>query len=122
MSLDVTLNKLVQKAMKKVESLGEKVTYTSVVTGAYNPATDSHTTNTIILTNVTAIFEKLLQNEIDSEIRNLVDIKILIAALDIPGIVPVVEDSITSGAKTFKVKKVDSVPGNSLWILYARRG
>ena len=122
MGLDSIISKQVQKAMKTVKSLARQITYTSVANGSYSPATDSVSTTTVTVPAVTAVFEKLYQNELDMEIRNLVDVKILIAALDLPGITPQTEDTVSDASDVYRIKKVDTVPGNSLWILYARKG
>lgn len=112
---------LVSDAIKIVGDLAETVTLVKVTVGPYDPRTGP-TTTTVTVPNLQCPMPKFSAEEKDSEVVILTDVKGLIARADLPaGIEIEKNDEIHQGTKQWDVKRILSVPGDSLYILHLRK-
>lgn len=111
--------KQVQKALQTVGDLAVSLTYVSVTVGAYDVASDVLSTTTLSYPNVTAVSGALTEAEVDYFPGNRNTQKLLIAALDLE-VEPKTEDYVLIDAVKWEVKRVKSVPGKSLYIVFVQ--
>lgn len=122
MSLSKTIKNAVGSAFNAVSDLAQFGTYyATTATGAYDDATDAVVETVSIKTNVKMIKSSVRQTELDPELRGFIDAKILIASKGFD-IKPTIDDRVDYGGETFLVKSVRTVPGESLWTLFVRKG
>ena len=117
MGLKDTIKNAAKAAIQATGDLSIAVTYTRVVPGAYDSATDSTTNTTTTYNNVPVVNVRLSEREVEWFPADVVTQKLLIAAADL-AIVPSVNDIVTIDGAVWQVQKVGRVPGDSLWIVF----
>ena len=117
MGLKDTIKNAAKAAVQATGDLALTVTYTRIVPGTYDSATDSTTDTTTTYNNVPVVNVRLTEREVEWFSADVVTQKLLIAALDIP-ITPSVNDTVTIDGSVWQVQKVGRVPGDSLWIVF----
>lgn len=117
MGLSANVSKLVQNAIKKTGDLAARVTYVRVVPGAYNPTTDTAADTETSYTNIPVVLTNLDQTESDWFLPDKIMQKMVVAALDLP-VSPLVTDYVLIDGVKWEVKRIRTVPGNSLWLVY----
>lgn len=118
MALKGKVKSLAAKAMGIIGDLKETVTYSRVTLGAYDAVTDTRatTTNDTVLG---AVITNLSDMEVDYFPSDIVTMKVIIAAIDLP-LVPEVTDYVTISGVRWEVKRVKRVPGDSIFIVYVQ--
>lgn len=97
------------------------VTYTSVATPSYDPATGAITTPSAAYPDVPAVFTSYGRKEIDGETIRPEDQKAVIAQLDLM-LVPTLNDTITrADGSVWSVVDVMTDPAGAAWVLQVRR-
>lgn len=119
MALNAKIKSLVKKAMVILDDLAVSITYTRVVVGAYNAATDGQTVTNTVLTNVKAVALSLTEEDLEWWPANMKGRKFLVAYNDLP-ITPTDDDYITYNGKDWQIYKTKAVPGESLHIFWVR--
>lgn len=119
MGLADTLNSLVQTAIKITDDLRTSVDYVQVTLGSYDPITDV-VSKTETTTTVLAILTREKEAENDFIVPDSNTQFCLIAALDIPGVVPDVDDYLIIDGQIWEIMGKPTVTGNSLWKLKIR--
>ncbi len=120
MGLSSKINGLVQKAISKLDDLRSYVTYVQVVPGTYDPATDARTNTTTSYANTTCVLLKLSNEDLDWWPGDMKGQKMLLAAADLPGVIPDDTDHVLVGSVQWNIHKVKRVPGDSLFVVYLR--
>lgn len=120
MSLATSLKNIVSGALLSVGDLAVTASYKNVTaTGAYNPTTDS-VLNTSVTKTLRVVKCATQSNEIPEDLRNFQVSKFIVAGKDL-GSIPTLEDEITIGSEVFNVRRIEAVPGESVWVLLAVR-
>lgn len=122
MELKGLVEDLVSTAVSILGDMAEVTTYSSIVTGAYDPATDVvATTSTSRAFN--SVFARFSFDEVkgDKEIIVDTDAKLVVSAKDFGTGEPAKNDELTVKSKVWNVVKVKGVPGDSVWIIHIRR-
>lgn len=114
-----TLRSAVTKAFEAIgnDGLLTFVTYVQVTPGAYNPTTDAMTTTTITHTNVRAALVKVRDDERDWAPNDARVQKALIPYADLP-IIPQNQDHILINSVKWDIKRINSLPGTPVHILF----
>lgn len=118
------ISKLVASAFEIVGDLKEKISVTYVVSGGpYNPTTDAMNNSETTISGIGAVFTQFTMAEIDSSVVVTTDVKVLIPALSLSGIVPKENDYLINDTsfERFDIMNVKRVPGDSLFIIHVRR-
>ena len=113
------INGLVKKAFTALGDVPITLTYTFVVPGVYDPATDAITSTNTVVTNVPAVPTKLKSNEVDWFPADVNTQRLLIAAVDLPS-APTTSDYVTIDDVVWSVRRITQVPGNSLYIIFVQ--
>lgn len=114
---------IVQDAFKTVGDLAPKHTYvaTNAEDSVYDPATGTMNEVSLLYDDVPMVLARFKIDEMDNQIIPTTDLKVLIAANDLP-VDPTVQDLIyLDGDVTYMVERVMGVPGESLHILHVRQ-
>lgn len=111
------INSLVKKAFTALGDIPLSITYTYVTPGAYDPLTDTLTTTTVVVNNVKAVNVALKEQEMDWFPADINTQKLLIAAVDLPS-TPTASDFVLIGGVRWEVRRVNRVPGESLYTLF----
>ncbi len=121
MSLTETIAAGVETAFNAAGDLVALGTYVSR-TGAtsYNPTTDVYTGNDVVYANVRMLRTALTDQEREASPVTVSDIKVLIPARDLPNKRPSERDMLSVQNVSYNVLRVKTVPGDSLWIIFAR--
>lgn len=119
MGLASTVSSAVDTAFTAIDDLKETVTFVSLTEGAYNSATDSYAdteTEYSVQAPVLAPTERELSwfPATDAITR-----KIIFKASDIV-VVPKLKDQIEIGGVRFEIMRFKSVPGSSIYIVWAQ--
>jgi len=114
-----TIKQAVKTGMKAVGDVRVFITYTSVTLGSYDPETDTTAETVVNYTNVPAVNAKLVEREVEWFPADVITQKLLIAALDLP-VVPKADDTVTIDGSVWQVKRVNRVPGDSLWVVFVQ--
>jgi uncharacterized cysteine cluster protein YcgN (CxxCxxCC family) len=111
------LNQQVEKAFGQMGDVRLTVTYTRVTSGAYDPATDSiiNVTENVVVENCVGVRPNT--REVEWFPADATTLKLLIAGTALP-FAPTTEDYVTINGARWEVRRVSSVPGNSLWMVY----
>lgn len=116
MALNARVKAAVKQAIALADDVRTTMTYTRVVLGTYDPATDARANTTTNYTLVTALVG-LSDMEVDYWPADIVTQKVLIASDDLP-IVPQVHDYITINGIRWEIKRIKTAPGGSLFVVY----
>jgi hypothetical protein len=125
MDLNALIKQKINSAFSTIDALLKDVVYTSITVGAYDSATD--TTSDVTTTKMFRALEyKLNDREKDTlypagaetgyEYR-----KLLVNGTDLDGIRPRMEDKLTVGGTPYEIIRINTVPGESVWILFISR-
>jgi hypothetical protein len=117
MPSNAQIKKQVQAAIAKTGDIAELVTYVSVTPGSYDPSTDSSDGVATQYANVKCILANLNETESDWFLPDAVTQKMIVAALDLP-VTPQRADYVMISGSRWEVKRVRTVPGKSVWLLY----
>jgi len=121
MAFKALIEGLVKQAMVIVDDLALKIDYVQIGAPTYNPTTGQIDENEVEVEDVTAVLARFSINEVDAEVIVTTDYKCLIAALDLPGVTPGINDRIRKAdGKEYNVQRIMGVPGESLHILHVR--
>jgi hypothetical protein len=120
---------LVSSAIAAVGDLAETVTLVKHGEGEYDPDTGTTTPDDTLVERIKAPMPKFSAPEKDDQINIITDCKVLIATNDLPPGVIIEENDeirVTNEAGTvvkseWDVKRIMSVPGDSLYILHVRK-
>lgn len=119
--------KQVKGAMKILgtdsDGLATAQTYIAVDQSAtfYDPITRTSTQVTQIYLNIPMVLVRFKIEEMDEKVRPTTDRRALIAALDLPGVVPNEQDRIElADGSVHVVQRVLSDPASALYILHVR--
>lgn len=119
MALASLLKNLASSAIKAAGDTVVSVTYTTYVTGTYDPATDTiASTETVHTFDAVPTF--IADNEYDYAKVNDIHLKIIVAANDIT-FVPAGEDHCVIRGAKYEVKRIKGVPGDAIYILYLQQ-
>jgi hypothetical protein len=121
MSLKAKIQKQVQSALQKIDDLALSITYVSVVPGTYDPATDTNGNTDTPYPGIKAAIVRMTEEERAVWPVNKQVEKILIAALDLPGVSPKMTDYVLIDGDRWEVKKLTPPPGDALHILFVAR-
>lgn len=121
MTLKATIASGVETAFAAAEDLVSLGTYTvRRGTSVYDPATDSYTgVGPTTYGNVRMIRTALTDSEREASSVTVSDVKVLIPARDLP-VRPNETDVFTLDGVGYNVISLKAVPGDSLWIVFAR--
>jgi hypothetical protein len=111
------------KMLGQADGLAPAHTYASASAGgsSYDPATGTMTQSIVEYADVPMVLAQFKTTEIDNAIVTTTDMKVLIAALDLP-VEPKPQDYIyLSNGMAYMVERILGVPGNSLHILHVRQ-
>jgi hypothetical protein len=112
---------LVSDALKLVDDLANKVTLVKYTGQTYDPRTGPVDTY-VEYPGLNCVMPKFTAEEKDDEVVILTDKKGLIARADLPAGVEIEQnDEIRDGTVLWDVKRILSVPGDSLYILHLRK-
>lgn len=114
MGLESLIKKQVSNAIKTIGDLAPTITYVVVVPGAYDPITDTQN-NTETSYPVNSPLVAPTDKEIAGMPADKVTQKLLIAALDLPGVAPNADHYVIVDGSKWSIVKVEGVPGKSLW-------
>lgn len=89
-------------------------------TSNYDPVTDTYTAQTTVYT-VRALRSSFTEQEREASPVTVEDVKVLIPAVDLQGVKPRETDYFTLDGLDYNVLGVKGIPGNSLWIVSARK-
>lgn len=122
MTFGPLIKNLVQSAMQTLgPDLAPACDYTVVANPTYDPVTGTVTEGGTVVENVPMVLARFSINEVDAEVIVTTDYKALIAALDLPGVTPGINDHLTAtNGKEYNVQRIMGVPGESLHILHVR--
>lgn len=123
MSLKGLVQSAARMAIHSVGDLAETATYTSRSGDTtYDPDTDTTSRSVTVLNNVPVVLTKFTLGEVNSSVEITVnDQKILVAALDLPGIVPDKDDELTMMGSKWLVEKVLTGPGSPVYGIHLRK-
>lgn len=122
MSFRALVEQQVSNAMKIVGDLADVVTLVKRSEGTYDPDTGTTVPATVEYPGIRCIMPGFSAEEKDDEILILTDKKGLIARLDLPAGVEIEEhDELHQGAVKWDVRRILSVPGDSLYKLHLRK-
>lgn len=121
MSLKATIQRQVQGAIKKIGDLALPITYVVVVPGAYDASADTNANAETQITGINAALVRMTEEERAVWPVNKQVEKILIAALDMPGVKPKLTDYVLIDGDRWEVKKLTPPPGDALHILFVAR-
>jgi hypothetical protein len=121
MSLLTTIAAGVETAFTAAQDLVSDGVYT-VRTAApvYDPVTDDYTASTTTFDPVRMLRTSMTDQEREASALTVTDVKVLIPATDLPGVRPGETDVFTLDGTGYNVITIKTVPGNSLWIVFAR--
>jgi hypothetical protein len=122
MSFKRLIETSVSNALKIVGDLALVVSIIKKGPPVYNPDTGTTTPTTTELPGIRCLMPGFSVEEKDSEVVILTDKKGLIARLDLPeGFEIEKNDEIHAGAEKWDVRRILSVPGDSLYKLHLRK-
>lgn len=121
MALKALLEGLVQTAIATTDDLRTTFDYHSVTVGTYDPATDALSSTEVVVSGVQAVGARLTESENDFVPADANMQKMIIAALDLPGVTPKTDDYLMIGSEKWEVMKNMGVPGDSVYILKIRK-
>lgn len=111
----------VMKILGQDDGLAPFVTYVETGARTYNTTTRTYSSSDTDHENVPAVLAKFKVDEMDDEVVSATDLKVLIAALDLP-VIPKSQDQIrTADGTVYNVERLMGVPGESLHILHVRK-
>lgn len=87
----------------------------------YDPDADTITFTPLTFNNVRMIRTSISREEREATAVTISDVKILIPSTDLPGHYPQETDEMEYGGVRYNVLTIKSVPGDSLFILMARK-
>lgn len=108
--------KLVKRAFQVTGDIPIPITFVQVTLGAYDPVQGTRAAVTTNYT-LTAINPKLTEQELTWFPADINTQKLLIAALDLP-VIPKADDYVLIDGVRWEVRRVNRVPGDSLYILF----
>ena len=113
------VKRLVQNAIQKTGDLAARITYVSVTPGAYNPTTDAPADSETTYLDVPVVLTHLDETESQWFLPDSITQKIVLAALDLP-VEPKRPDYVTIDGVRWEVKRIRTVPGKSLFLIYVQ--
>lgn len=121
MSLKATVAAGVEQAFTASGDLVSDGTYT-VRTGSpvYDPVADTYVATTNTYQNVRMIRASISNEEREASTVAVSDVKVLIPAIDLGNTKPSETDTFELDGLGYNVLTHKGVPGDSLWIIYAR--
>lgn len=123
MSLKATIASGVLQAFTAAQDLVSLGTYSTRGTSipVYDPVNDTYVSSSAnTVTNVRMLRTSLTDEEREASSVTVSDAKVLIPAVDLPGVRPSETDTIQLDGVGYNVLSVKTVPGDSLWILFVR--
>jgi len=120
MSLGSIVNNAVKSAFATADDLRTTITYRSITFGTYDPATNTATPTNVEVAVTDVVATGLTEEELDwfpqSDTEKQ---KLIISAVPL-GLTPSDDDEVVIAGRTWSVKKVKSVPGGSVFIVYVQ--
>lgn len=111
----------VMRILGQDDGLAPFITYIGTGERVYDPTTRSYNSTDTNYENIPAVLAKFKVDEIDESVVSATDLKVLIAALDLP-VVPKTQDQVqTVDGSVFNVERLLGVPGDSLHVLHVRK-
>lgn len=111
----------VMQILGQDDGLAPFVTYVETGARTYNTTTRTYSSSDTDHDEVPAVLAKFKVDEMDEEVVSATDLKVLIAALDLP-VTPKSQDQIrTADGTVYNVERLLGVPGDSLHILHVRK-
>ena len=114
----------VQNAMKILgqnDGLAPFVTYIETGARVYDTATRTYSSTDVQHVDIPAVLAKFEVDEMDDQVISATDLKVIIAALDLP-VSPKSQDQVTDDkGNIYNVERLLGVPGDSLFILHVRK-
>lgn len=120
---------LAQTGIQILGDLASDIVYQPIGTPLYDPITGVSTSSASSISGISAPIFRFGPSEMDQLVVVATDARVIIAALDLPGIIPTENDTITSTqanpggspvVKTWKVIRSMGVPGSALHKLHIR--
>ena len=116
MGLKATIANAVAAARAAAGDIPILVTYVSVTTGTYDPATNTRT-ETLVSKDIKVFNVALTQTEVDYFPADRDTQKLIIVGTDI-SFIPKVTDRVTIDTVRWEVKRVKRVPGDGIFIVF----
>ncbi len=121
MTLTETIARGVETAFSAAGDLVALGTYVARAgASVYDPVADTYTGGSVTVTNVRMIRTALSDEEREASPVTVSDVKVLVPAVDLPGHRPGERDTFTIQNIGYNVLRIKAVPGDSLWIIFAR--
>jgi hypothetical protein len=122
MGYKALVDSMVSNALSTIGDLANVVTLVKRGAGVYDPDTGETTPSTVSYPDITCAMPGFSAEEKDTDIIILTDKKGLIARLDLPvGVEIEKNDEIHQGSVKWDVRRILSVPGDSLYKLHLRK-
>lgn len=124
MNIEGLLDSGVGTAFRLLKDLVTLGTYNQAVPlvglAPYDPITGMVTSPAQIYENVRMIFTTVDAEELVGTMVTTTDVKILVPAMDLPGVTPSGEDHVFAKGVRYNIVRPKQIPGNALHILYGR--
>ena len=121
MSLNSIIAQGVEQAFAAAQDVVSSGTYYSRSgAGVYNSAADTYVSPTTTYSNVRMVRAGLTEQEREASPVSVSDVKVLIPAVDLGNHKPKESDTFYLDGVTYNVLSFKGVPGDSLWIIFAR--
>lgn len=122
MNLKETVAAGVETAFSAARDFVSLGTYTHRTSApAYDPATDILTAGETTVSGVRMLRTSITAEEREASPLTVEDVKVLIPARDLPGFKPSETDYFELDGTDYNVLTLKTVPGDSLWIIFARK-
>ncbi len=119
MSFTDLARQLAQAAIQIVGDVAVDVTVRQRTAGVYNPATDT-TTGAFTTTPLKGVVVRGKEDEDDSGTPTDISTKLIVAALDLNGIVPTADDTFLIGSDIWEIVKMVYDPTKAVYIFTIR--
>jgi len=103
------------------DGLAPNCVYVQKGSRAYDTSTRTYSSVDTSYPDVPAVLAKFSIEEMDDEVISATDLKVIIAALDLPVLPKTQDQVVTDTGETYNVERLMGVPGDSLYILHVRK-
>lgn len=121
MGLRDVLQNVAQTAIAALGDIPVSTNYLAHVSTSYNASAGTPTTTYSSTQGVTIVFENFRIEQVDGQNVKPEDKRALVAAKDITGVTPGVDDVIIEGSTTWRVQRVAVDPAGALYELQVRK-
>ena len=101
-------------ALAQIEDKGRDITYRTVTSGTFNPATGANTGASSSDATIKAVFTNVLEDTVDGDIVRRSDKVVIVSASDVT---PTKQDKIVDGSDVYQIINIDEIkPGDTALI------